>query len=62
MPKTHVYGLTETEENSNFKSLLKFVKWLRKDFKEGNKEAVRVDLNQIIGRCKNLLLELEENV
>ena len=47
-------------EHTNFKALLEFVKWLRKDFKEGNKEAIRVDLNQIIGRCKNLLTELEE--
>ncbi len=55
------YGIGE-HKDANYKSLLDFVKQLKRDRKRGNKTATETDLRQIIGRAKNLLLELEEDV
>lgn len=59
MTKKKEKWLEEAKPNLNYKVLLKFFRQLRKDMKKKDKEAIRVDLNQIIGRAKNLLIELD---
>ena len=52
------YGIGEHKEE-NWKALLRFVRMARKEYSKKDFESLKVTLNQIIGRCKNLLLELE---